>query len=323
MVQRGATLACCEPVVSVVTPRSLVPPGRITGISRGATLEELPGHLQPLFHRCVDGLETTEKEVVHQLLCQVSDLFSTGTNDLGCTDLVRHEIHTGDAKPVRQPPKKLPLAEREEAERMSEMQKQGVIEPSVSAWSSPVALVKKKDGSTQSCVDYRRLNNLTQKDSYPLPRIDDTVESLAGAQWFSTLDLKSGYWLVQLSNDTRSKTAFTTGTGLWQFKIMPFGLGNAPATFEHLMEQVLAGLPTTVALLYLDDISVPGRTSEQQIDNLQMVFQRLKEANQKLNPVPKGSQVFEACGKCQTSVARPREGGSHSSMAKAHVHYRC
>ena len=143
---------------------------------------------------------------------------------------------------------------------MSEMRKQGVIEPSVSAWSSPVVLVKKKDGSTRFCVDYRRLNDLTQKDSYPLPRIDDTIDSLAGAQWFSTLDLKSGYWQVQLSDDARSKTAFTTGTGLWQFKVMPFGLYNAPATFERLMEQVLAGLPTTVALLYLDDILVPGRT---------------------------------------------------------------
>ena len=164
------------------------------------------------------------------------------------------------------------------------MQKQGVIEPFVTAWSSPVVLVKTKDGSTRFCVDYRRLNDLTQKDSYPLPRIDDTIDSLAGAQWFSTLDLKSGYWQVQLSNDARSKIAFTTGTGLWQFRVMPFGLCNAPATFERLMEQVLAGLPTTVALLHLDDILVPDRTFEQQIDKLQMVFQRLKEANLKLNP---------------------------------------
>ena len=153
VVRRGATLACCEPVASIFTPRSLVQPGRITGISRGATLEELPDHLQPLFHRCADGLETTEKEVLHRLLCQFSDLFSTGTNDLGCTDLVMHKIHTGDAKPVRQPPRRLPLAKREEAEKMlSEMRKQGVIEPSVSAWSSPVVLVKKKDGSTRFCV---------------------------------------------------------------------------------------------------------------------------------------------------------------------------
>ena len=101
---------------------------------------------------------------------------------------------------------------------------------------------------------------------------------------FSTLDLKSGYWQVRLSDEAREKTAFSTGTGLWQSKVMPFGLCNAPATFERLMEQVVAGLPTTVALLYLDDILVPGRTFQQQIDNLQTVFQRLKEANLKLNP---------------------------------------
>ena len=186
-------------------------------------------------------------------------------------------------KPIRQPPRKLPLAKRAEAEKILSEMKQGVIEPSASAWSSPIVLVKKKDGSTRFCIDYQKLNEITQ-DSYPLPRIDDTIDSLAGAEWFSTLDLKSGYWQVQLSDEARKKTAFSTGTGLWQFKVMPFGLCNAPATFECLMEQVLAGLPTTVALLYLDDILVPGRTFQQQIDNLQMVFQQLKEANLKLNP---------------------------------------
>jgi len=117
-----------------------------------------------------------QKEVVHHLLCRFSDLFSTCTNVLGCTDLVRHEIHTGDAKPVRQPPRRLPLAKREEDVKMS-------------AWSSPVVLVKKKDGSTRFCVNYRRLNDLTQKDSYPLPHIDDPLDGspqiwLAGPQGF-------------------------------------------------------------------------------------------------------------------------------------------
>ena len=107
---------------------------------------------------------------------------------------------------------------------------------------------------------------------------------LAGVKWFSTLNLKSGYWQVPLDEDAKEKTAFSTGTGLWQFTVMPFGLCNAPATFERLMEQVLSGLPTTVALLYLDDILVPGRTFSQQIEHLRAVFQRLKAARLKLNP---------------------------------------
>ena len=112
----------------------------------------------------------------------------------------------------------------------------------------------------------------------------NTIEALSGVNWFSTLDLKSGYWQVPLDESSKEKTAFSTGSGLWQFTVMPFGLCNAPATFERLMEQVLFGLPMSVALVYLDDILVPGNSFENQLLNLRLVFERLRKAKLKLSP---------------------------------------
>ncbi|GFY31200.1 retrovirus-related Pol polyprotein from transposon 17.6 [Trichonephila clavipes] len=166
------------------------------------------------------------------------------------------------------------------------MKNNDVIEPSSSPCASPIVLVRKKDGSTRFCVDYRRLNDVTKKDSYPLPSIDDTLDTLAGNTWFSTLDLKSGYWQVELHPDDKEKTAtaFTTGQGLWQFKVMPFGLCNTPATFERLMKTVLGGLSYEACLVYLDDIIIVGRSFEEHLKNIRRVLQKLKEANLKLSP---------------------------------------
>ena len=241
--------------------------------------------MKDLLAQSVAGLTETECADVCQLLAQFSDVFSAGPHDLGCTDLIKHHIDTGSSKPVRQPPRRLPWAKRDDAEKcIQEMQEQGIIEPSSSPWSSPVVLVQKKDGTNRFCVDYRRLNEVTHKDSYPLPRIDDTIDALSGVEWFSTLDLKSGYWQVQLDENSKEKTAFSTGHGLWQFIVMPFGLCNGPATFERLMEQVLAGLPLSTTLVYLDDILVPGQSFSHQLTNLRKVFERLRAAKLKLSP---------------------------------------
>ena len=128
---------------------------------------------------------------------------------MGSTNAVRHWIETGNAAPIRQQPRHLPLSRVEEATgAIKEMYEEGVIEPSKSPWCSLIALVHKKDGSTRFCVDYRKLNSVTHKDTYPLPRLDSTLDSLSGSSWFSTLDLKSGYWQVELASDTKEKTAF-------------------------------------------------------------------------------------------------------------------
>ena len=131
-------------------------------------------------------------------------------------------------------------------------------------------------------MDYRQLNDATIKDAYPLPSIDESLDQLSGSCWFSTLDLSSGYWQVEVDPVDRPKTAFITKKGLYQFKVMPFGLCNAPATFERLMETVLCGLQWDICLIYLDDIIVFSKTFEEMTENLQKVFDRLKSAGLKL-----------------------------------------
>ncbi|GFW99446.1 hypothetical protein TNCV_3007481 [Trichonephila clavipes] len=138
------------------------------------------------------------------------------SEDFGRIRLRKHRIDTGEHPPIKQHSRRLPFAKQEEVQELiKEMKDNYVIEPSSSPWSFPIVLVRNKDGSTRFCVDYRRLNNVTKKDSYLLPRIDDTLDTLAGNTLFSTLDLKSGYWQVEFHPDDKKKTAFTTGKGLW------------------------------------------------------------------------------------------------------------
>ena len=164
------------------------------------------------------------------------------------------------------------------------MLEKDVIRPSKSPWACPVVLVKKKNGDIRLCVDYRKLNEVTKKDSYPLPLIEETLESLSGSKWFSTLDLASGYWQVELHPDDRFKSAFTLHSGLYEFQTMPFGLTNAPATFQRLMQTILGDLEPKACLVYLDDIIVHGKTTEEQPNNLRLVFTRLRKVGLKLKP---------------------------------------
>ena len=138
-----------------------------------------------------------------------------------------------------------------------------------SPWASPVVLVAKKDGSTRFCVDYRKLNAITKLDSFPLPRVDDSLDLLANTAYFSSLDLASGYWQVGMAPDSQQKTAFYSHSGHYEFTVMPFGLCNAPATFQRLMETILAGLARERCIVYLDDILVIGRTFDKHLRNLQ------------------------------------------------------
>ena len=158
----------------------------------------------------------------------------------------------------------------------------GIIQESNSAWSSPTVLVKKKDGTTRFCIDYRRLNQATKVDAYPLPHIEDSLNTLGGARFFCSLDLASGYWQVEMDAADREKTAFVTQGGLYEFRVMPFGLVNAPATFERLMERVLSGIAWSECLVYLDDILVFGPDFGTTLARLEKVLDRLGEAGLKL-----------------------------------------
>ena len=222
------------------------------GISNSADYEPhpacdssaLPDHLRGLLERTSSDLDDLQKSQLANTLMEFVDLFFIpGSALTRHTDAVEHTIDTGDTPPIRCAPRRMsPQKIKQEESCVEEMLSGGQIEPSDSPWSAPVVLVTKKDGGTRLCVDYRRLNLATVKDAYPLPRIDDTLDMLAGKRWFSTLDLASGYWQVSLSPEARCKTAFATHSGLFQFRVMPFGLCNAPATFERLMDRVLQGL---------------------------------------------------------------------------------
>uniref|UniRef100_A0A5S6QPX8 RNA-directed DNA polymerase n=1 Tax=Trichuris muris TaxID=70415 RepID=A0A5S6QPX8_TRIMR len=224
-------------------------------------------------------------ELLRKTLLKYCDVISMADDDLGCTSVVRHEIRTGDAKPIKIGPRRTPYRHRSTMETLVDrMLRQGVIERASGPWSFPVVLASKKDGSSRFCVDYRKLNDVTEKNAQPLPRIDDALDALAGSRWFSTLDLASGYWQVEVEARDRPKTAFTTPSGLYQFRVMPFGLCNAPATFQRLMEKVLEGLQWRTCLVYLDDIIVFARTPTEQMQRLDEVLNRLQKAGLKLKP---------------------------------------
>ena len=240
--------------------------------------DALPPHLVSVLDMATELTSDQRASAATLLAKHVNTFPAPGSPITGRTEAVVHEINTGSTRPIRCNPRKLsPKKIKIQQELVDKMLEDGQIEPSDSAWSAPTVLVTKKDWSTRFCVDYRRLNARTKKDAFPLPRIDDSLNSLSGQAWFSTLDLASGYWQVKLSENAKPKTVFATHSGLFQFAVMPFGLCNAPATFERLVSQVMRGLHWKRCLVYIDDILMFGNDFEAALHNLELVLDRVAE----------------------------------------------
>ena len=228
-------------------------------------------------------LNDDEKVKFKNLFNKYRNVFAFPGDQLGGTSLVQHVIDTGDATPIKQRPYRVsPDVKREIDHQVGEMLGKGIIQESASPWSSPVVLVKKKkDGSYRFCDDFRKINKVTKVDSFPMPLVADALDSLAGASVFLTLDLKSGFWQIQMQQDSQRKTAFATHNGLYEFLTMPFGLVNLGASFQRLMGHILRGLEYRFALIYIDDIIIFSKSVDEHLVHLEEVFRRLRDANVK------------------------------------------
>ena len=227
-----------------------------------------------------------EQKEAKDLILEYGSLFALKDLDLGRTDKVKHSIKLNDYTPFKERYRHIPPHQYEEVKQhLKEMLEIGAISESKSPWASAVVLVRKKDGSLRFCIDLRKLNARTVKDAYSLPRIKETLDCFNGAQWFTSLDLKSGYWQVELDEESKALTAFAFGPlGFYQCEHMPFGLNNTPATFQRLMESFLGDMHLKWGIIYLDDIIIFSKTPKEYIQRLRGVFQKLHESWLNLKP---------------------------------------
>ena len=240
--------------------------------------------------------ESTGYPLVDTTIEDFQHIFATAEDPIGLCTEGKCTIETNYHSPIRQRPYRMPLAKRYLVEeQIKEMLQAGVIRPSTSPWASPITLVPKKSGNEMRfCVDYRKVNNISNKDSYPLPLIQDIFDSMGGAKIFSTLDLKAGYWQIPMQENDIEKTAFVCEAGLYEFQRMPFGLTSAPSQFQRIMNKILAGYIGKFVFVYLDDIVIYSRSPEEHARHLRLVLRRIENAGLKLNP--------KKCDFCKKSV---------------------
>lgn len=276
----------------VIVPREVVSVEEVNGevyvrkVSRGEVESvEVDGPLTVLVHAKLEGLTQPRVQKLDNLPKKHRDVFSEHKSDFGYTTTVTNRIQTGDARPIKQRRRRIPPHIFQEFKKhVQDLVAQGVLKESCSPWGSPAVIVIKPDQSVRFCCDYRKLDTVTLKDAYPLPRVEESLDAFGKAKLFSSLDLTAGYFQVAVHEDYQEKTAVTTPFGLYHWTRMPFGLCNAPASFQRLMEVVLGDLAFDALLIYMDDVLVFSSDFDSHCEKLDVVFTRLKEHGLKLKP---------------------------------------
>ena len=289
------------PVVWVVTA-SLVPPAELLPemeATLGAEFRPKPmsvaaGQEKLLEKLDFDGLahwSSGNVVAVRELVLAYHDVFALESNELSCTSAIKHEIRIENSEPFKKRFWCIPLSLLEEVRAsLRDMLEAGAIHPNQLPWCNAMVLVRKKDGTLRFCVNFRHLNACMKKDSYPLPCIQEALESMAGLAHFPLMDFKSGFWQIKMAPGSQQYMAFTVGNlGFYEFTRMPFGLCNAPVTFQHLMQNTLGELNLMYCVIYLDDVIVFGRTEE---ERLRIMFKRFWEFN--LKPKPSKCLFFQS-----------------------------
>lgn len=225
------------------------------------------------------------KRRITEKLNNMPEVFAIDDLSHGCTSAVKHHIRLQDDTPFRERPRPIHPSDREAVKQhLRELLDAGIIRESESPFASPIVVVKKKNGKIRLCVDYRKLNMRTIKDAYALPNIEETFSALSGAKWFSVMDLKSGYYQVEVAEEDKHKTAFVCPLGFWEFNRMPQGVTNAPSTFQRLMEKCVGDLHLNEVLVFLDDLIVFSETLEEHEIRLMKVLNRLRDYGLRLSP---------------------------------------
>ena len=224
-------------------------------------------------------LNEEQRKTMMALVLKYRDIFPDVPR---CTTIAEHDVDVGDARPIKQHPYRMNPDKRELAETEVEyMLKHNIIRPSSSSWSSPCVLVPKPNGSVRFCTDYRKVNAITKTDVFPIPRVDDCIDRIGSAKYLTKMDLLKGYWCVPLTERGREISAFVTSSGLYEYNVLPFGMKNAPATFQRMMESVVQGLEHTHA--YIDDLITRSDTWEEHVKNVEELFERLAQARLTVN----------------------------------------